>query len=59
MKILTLNGIQGYGYPESCLERGLEPAPDVIGADAGSTDHGPYSEGGVSFIQERREVRPG
>ncbi|MFH2075402.1 MAG: hypothetical protein ABIJ57_08665 [Pseudomonadota bacterium] len=57
MKILTLNGIQGYGYPESCMERELEPAPDVIGADAGSTDQGPYS-GGVSFIQESREVRP-
>ena len=53
MKILALNGILGYGYPESSLENGLKQNPDVIGVDAGSTDPGPYYLGaGISFTAE-------
>ena len=50
MKILALNGILGYGYPEISLENGLKQNPDVIGVDAGSTNPGPYYlEAGISF----------
>lgn len=53
MKILALNGILGYGYPETSLENGLKQKPDLIGVDAGSTDPGPYYLGaGVSFTSK-------
>lgn len=48
MKPLVLfspQGMLGYGYPRSSLERALSFSPDFIGVDAGSTDAGPYRLG--------------
>ncbi len=53
LRVLSLNGILGYGYAEVSLENGLKEDPDVIGVDAGSTDPGPYYLGaGVSFTSK-------
>ncbi len=57
IKILSPNGILGYGFPLSSFEAGLKLKPDVIAVDGGSTDPGPYYLGaGVSFTT-REEVR--
>lgn len=42
IRALSATGMLGSGFRESSLERGLKMAPDFIGADAGSTDAGPY-----------------
>lgn len=49
-KILSSTAILGYGFPEKSFEEGMKRKPDVIAADAGSSDPGPYYLGaGVSF----------
>jgi acyclic terpene utilization AtuA family protein len=42
LKALGASGQLGYGIPEPSLARGIECAPDYIGADMGSIDPGPY-----------------
>ena len=45
LKILAASGQLGYGIPEEAFRRGVAAAPDVIGADMGSIDPGPYCLG--------------
>lgn len=40
-RLLAATGMLGTGFPEESFRRGLEMKPDMIGADAGSTDSGP------------------
>ena len=42
LKILTPNGILGYGIPPQDFWRGIDAGADAIVIDAGSTDPGPY-----------------
>ena len=42
VRLLSVTSILGYGFPELALQRGMEADPHMIGADAGSTDPGPY-----------------
>lgn len=42
MTILAPCGMLGYGIPERSMIEGMKRKPDVIGADAGSTDPGPH-----------------
>lgn len=50
MKILSPNGIVGYGFPEASFMAGVALKPDLIACDAGSTDPGPYYLGsGIPF----------
>ena len=50
MKIVSLNGLLGYGYSEQALEAAFAEKVDYVGVDAGSTDPGPYYLGsGLSF----------
>jgi Acyclic terpene utilisation family protein AtuA len=42
LKILTPNGILGYGIPELDFWRGIDAGADAMVIDAGSTDPGPY-----------------
>jgi len=62
MRIVSLNGLLGYGYPLDSLERALAMEPDLVGVDAGSTDPGPYYLGaGESFVsdaQVRSDLEP-
>lgn len=56
-KILSTTAILGYGFPIASFEAGLAKKPDLIAADAGSTDPGPYYLGsGVSFT-DRQAVK--
>ena len=42
VRILSVSGSVGLGFPEASLREGLARNPDVIGCDGGSTDPGPY-----------------
>lgn len=42
IRILSPGGSLGYGVNAQSLERAIESGVDVIGADSGSTDMGPY-----------------
>lgn len=57
-RILSPNGILGYGFPEASLAIGLAQKPDLIAVDAGSTDPGPYYLGsGQSFTSRSSTKR--
>lgn len=56
-RILSATAILGYGFPVASFEAGLAKNPDLIAADAGSTDPGPYYLGaGISFT-DRQAVK--
>src|SRR5436190_2713926 len=42
LRILTPQGMLGYGIPEEHFWRGVQAGPDAIVVDSGSTDPGPY-----------------
>jgi len=62
LRIASLNGLLGYGYPRESLQRALGLPPDLLGVDAGSTDPGPFYLGaGESFVsdaQVRSDLEP-
>jgi hypothetical protein len=61
MKILAASGQLGYGIPEDAFRRGVAAGPDVIGADMGSIDPGPYCLGSGQMVVAgeglRRDLR--
>jgi hypothetical protein len=61
IKILSASGQLGYGIPEDALRRGVAQRPDVIGADMGSIDPGPYCLGSGDMVVGgeglRRDIR--
>jgi hypothetical protein len=58
IKILTPNGILGYGIPVDDFRRGIESEPDAIIVDAGSTDPGPYLLGlGATIVTREAYIR--
>ncbi len=50
LKILAASGQLGYGIPEDAFKRGVAAGPDVIGADMGSIDPGPYCLGSGNMV---------
>lgn len=61
MKILAASGQLGYGIPEEALRLGVTARPDVIGADLGSIDPGPFCLGSGALVVGgealRRDIR--
>lgn len=58
MRIVALNGCLGYGYDPASLAAGMAAAPHLLGADAGSTDPGPYYLGsGTSLVKDAQIER--
>ena len=53
IRILTPNGILGYGIPEADFWRGVDRNPDAMIVDGGSTDPGPYLLGLPKTIVSR------
>jgi len=56
-RVLSPTAILGYGFPESSFKRGLELRPDLIAADAGSVDPGPYYLGAGKSFTDRAGVK--
>jgi len=57
LKILSLNGLLGYGYELKSLEKAMTMDIDYIGVDAGSTDPGPYYLGSGKSFTSRNAVK--
>jgi len=62
LRILSPQGMLGYGYPMESLENGLQEQPHAISVDAGSTDGGPHrlgkGVGGVSRYATKKDLKP-
>lgn len=56
-KILSPNGILGYGFPEESFRIGIAQKPDLIAVDAGSTDPGPYYLGSGQPFTSRSSTK--
>ena len=56
-RVLSTTAILGYGFPEASFRRGLAKKPHLIGADAGSTDPGPYYLGAGKSFTNRAAVK--
>lgn len=53
IRVLSPVGMLGYGFPIESFQKGLEKKPQVIAADAGSTDAGPHKLGaGVGIVSK-------
>lgn len=57
LRIVAVNGMLGYGYEIESLKNGLGLAPHLVGADAGSTDPGPYYLGTGTSLVKREQIR--
>lgn len=57
IKIMSATGIVGYGFHKSSFEKGLKLDPDLIGADGGSIDYGPYYLGSGTCLCPRPAVK--
>jgi len=62
LRLVSLCGLLGYGYPLQSLRSALEQGADFVGVDAGSTDPGPCylgsGKGFVSPLQVERDLEP-
>lgn len=56
-RILSPNGILGYGFPEDSFRIGVAQKPDLIAVDAGSTDPGPYYLGSGQPFTSRSSTK--
>ena len=56
-RVLSSTAILGYGFPEASFRAGLAKKPHLIGADAGSTDPGPYYLGAGKSFTNRAAVK--
>ncbi|MDM0014565.1 acyclic terpene utilization AtuA family protein [Variovorax sp. J22P168] len=57
LRIVALNGCLGYGFEVESLQRGVDARPHMFGADAGSTDAGPYYLGSGTSMVRREQVQ--
>ncbi|HVF64233.1 MAG TPA: acyclic terpene utilization AtuA family protein [Casimicrobiaceae bacterium] len=57
MRIVAVNGCLGYGFEAASLEAGVSEGPQLIGADAGSTDPGPYYLGSGTSLVRPAQIR--
>ena len=57
MRIVAVNGMLGYGFEAESLAAGIVADPQVVGADAGSTDPGPYYLGSGKSLVRDEQIR--
>lgn len=57
LRIVALNGCLGYGFEVDSLQHGADARPHMFGADAGSTDAGPYYLGSGTSMIRREQVK--
>lgn len=56
LRVLSVCGNLGYGFPEASLENGVARDPHFMGADNGSTDAGPYYLGSGDQLTKREQI---
>ena len=56
LRVLSVCGNLGYGFPEASLANGLAQDPHIMGADNGSTDAGPYYLGSGDQLTKRAQI---
>ena len=56
LRVLSVCGNLGYGFPEASLQNGLAQDPHIMGADNGSTDAGPYYLGSGDQLTKRAQI---
>lgn len=56
IRILSLTGLLGYGYPYESLKEGMKMRPHFIGVDAGSSDPGPYYLGSGKSLTKKLQL---
>ena len=57
VRILSPNGMLGYGFPKRSFAEGMKRKPHAICVDAGSTDGGPQKLGAGVGITSRVMVK--
>jgi acyclic terpene utilization AtuA family protein len=57
LRIVAVNGCLGYGFEATSLQAGVDMAPQLVGADAGSTDPGPYYLGSGTSLVRPAQIR--
>ena len=57
LRVLSVCGNLGYGFPKASLDNGLARDPHIMGADNGSTDAGPYYLGSGDQLTKREQIR--
>lgn len=57
LRIVAVNGCLGYGYSFDSLSNGIAEKPHMLGADAGSTDPGPYYLGTGNSLVRKEQIR--
>ena len=56
LRVLSVCGNLGYGFPEASLANGIARDPHFMGADNGSTDAGPYYLGSGDQLTKREQI---
>ncbi len=56
LRVLSVCGNLGYGFPEESLAAGIARDPHFMGADNGSTDAGPYYLGSGDQLTKREQI---
>ncbi|MCK9265659.1 DUF1446 domain-containing protein [bacterium] len=57
VRILSLTGLLGYGYPAESLKEGMKKNPHFIGVDAGSSDPGPFYLGSGKSLTKKLQIK--
>jgi hypothetical protein len=57
LRIVAVNGCLGYGFEAASLAAGMVAGPQIVGADAGSTDPGPYYLGSGTSLVRPAQIR--
>lgn len=57
VKMVSVSGILGYGFPAASLEEALKRKPDMIGVDGGSSDPGPHYLGSGKPLNSRLAMK--
>ena len=57
LRIVSLNGMLGYGFEPESLAAGIATDPEMLGVDAGSTDPGPFYLGSGTSLVKQEQIR--
>lgn len=56
LRVLSVCGFLGYGFPKASLAAGIARVPHLVGVDGGSSDPGPYYLGSGEQVAKREQI---